>query len=106
MQRVQPHREVLQRIHRSRGQTLDEGAGRVEGHAVVFRHGDERVAGLGQTQARAVRELRDHGPVLDLDHAADAELGVVAVSEAIAESPGPTGRRHGGSRLHSSKAKG
>jgi hypothetical protein len=106
VQRVQADREVLQRVHLARGEPLDEGARAAGRREAVRGHGHERVAGLGQAQAHAARELDHHRALLDLDHEADAHLGVVAMGEPVAEGPGPTGRRHRGSRDHSSKARG
>jgi len=109
VQRVQADREVRQRVDRARGEALDEGGRGVEWPRILLGHGHQGVAGLGQAQARAVRELDHDRAFLDLDHAADTELRVVPVREAIAESPDPSGRRHGGHgglRVHSSKPRG
>ena len=102
VQRVQADREVLERVDRAGGETLDEGGRGVERLRILVRHRHQGVAGLGQAQARAVRELDHDRPLLDLDHAADAEVRVVAVCEAVAEGPGSSGSRHGGSPHHCS----
>jgi hypothetical protein len=106
VQRVQTDREVLQGIDDARGQALDEGGGGVERSAVFGGHRDQRVAGFGQAQARAVRKLDHDRALLDLDHASDAQLRVVAVRETVADGPGSPSGGHGGVPLHSSKARG
>ena len=96
VQGVQADREIRQRVDVAGGEALDEGARGVERPRIRVGHRHQGIAGLGQAQARAVRELDHHRPLLDLDHAADAEIRVVPVRETVAESPGAPGGGHEG----------